>query len=90
MWRRVIPAAELALWRENGIREYRARVRRRGEASWTNLSDMMGRDWVLGIRADIPTPDQVAAGFDVRFLRRADDAGGDDGPRAGGCRKACR
>lgn len=71
MWRRPIPAAELALWRENGYREFRVRVRPRGEPGWTNLSSAMGGDWVLGIRADIHTPDQPAATFDVRFLRRA-------------------
>lgn len=73
MWTRSIPPAELALWRENGRRQFRVRMRRRGEVTWTNLSDVMGGDWVLGIRADIPTPDQVVAGFDVRLIRKAMD-----------------
>lgn len=73
---RTIPAPELALWREGGAREYRVRVKRPEEAAWTNLSATMGGDWVVGIRADIPTPDQVAGAFDIRFLRSATDTGG--------------
>lgn len=71
MWTRTIPAEELTLWRESGQREYRARIRRRGDVAWTDLSDTLGGDWLLGIRADINTPDQPAASFDLRLIRRA-------------------
>jgi hypothetical protein len=73
---RTIPAPELALWKEadtseTSARELRVRVKRPGEVSWTNLSDTLGGDWVLGVRTGGETPDQPASGFALTFLKHA-------------------
>jgi hypothetical protein len=52
---------------------FRVFVRRRGEVTWTNLSDAAGDDWVV----DIPptrggTPDSPVTQFTVNFLRSSD------------------
>lgn len=70
---RTIPSPELALWTDGdqSVRELRVRVKRPGDASWTNLSATTGGDWVLGIRTQGDTPDQPAGQFTVQFLKHA-------------------
>lgn len=51
---------------------FRVRVKRRTDVAWTDLSNTAGGDWVVGISADIDTPDTPVAQFSVRFIRSAD------------------
>lgn len=66
-----IPAPEVEAWLDNGVRSYRVRVRRPEEVAWTNLSDILGGDWVVGVQADGETPDSPANRFAIRFLKHA-------------------
>ena len=48
-------------------------MRRRGEATWTNMSDLLGTDWVAQIpTAAIGTPDSPVRQFVVHFIRQSD------------------
>jgi hypothetical protein len=53
---------------------FRVEARRRTDPAWTDVTNVAGGDWVLGIRADGETPDRPSTGFTVRFLRAADGA----------------
>jgi hypothetical protein len=61
---RAIPSGELALWKEGGPREYRVRVRRPGEVTWTQVEG-----WAVGVTVEGDTPDQPAGRFSVRFVK---------------------
>ena len=46
MWNRTIPSGEIDLLLTNGKKFFRVRVKRPEEASFTNVSDVAGGDWV--------------------------------------------
>ncbi|MDB4952090.1 MAG: fibronectin type protein [Gemmatimonadetes bacterium] len=58
----------------SGTWMFRALVRRRGDAGWTDLSAVAGGDWVLAISTEGDSPDRPVSAFSVRLLRAADGA----------------
>lgn len=52
---------------------WRVWMRRRGEVTWTNMSDLLGTDWVAAIpNAGIGTPDGPVRQFTIHFIRQSD------------------
>lgn len=51
---------------------FKVEVRRRTEATWTDVTNVAGGDWVLAVSVDGDSPDKPVGSFTVRLLRAAD------------------
>ena len=70
---RTLAAGELTrILDGTGDWEYRVEVKRPGDAGWTDLSNVAGGDWTLGVQVGDESPDQPVTEFTLRFLMHAD------------------